>query len=159
MVETECYPEKRLAASEFLRKIVPARCLAYIRFPELMFPPYDPLPYDDHPAVLDWCITLHWIRDKVNAPALTIHFVTAHPFPPAVYRYRRASTKEEGVETVRVDGLTGFTPFAWQFSDNRGRWTTAWRSVVGRRRANPEGPLRTGCNSGVPLRAPTPSRG
>lgn len=37
-----CYPFGRLAASEFLRDIVPSYYLAYLRFIELVFPPYVP---------------------------------------------------------------------------------------------------------------------
>ena len=63
------------------------------RFLELVFSLYDLLPYDDHAAVLDWRTTLHWIRDTINAPAPTIHFVMADPFFVAVCRHRRALTK------------------------------------------------------------------
>ncbi|KAK3898480.1 hypothetical protein C8A05DRAFT_37929, partial [Staphylotrichum tortipilum] len=46
------YPFDRLAASEFLRDIVPVHCLAYLRFLELVFPPYVPHGWPDrqHPA-------------------------------------------------------------------------------------------------------------
>lgn len=132
---TECYPNKRFAASEFLRDVVPARCLAHLRFLELVFPPYDPLPHNDHPAVLDWCATLDWVRGKINAPALTIRFVMADLYAAAEDRRRGAVTKEEGIEIlkgyervmqpvkplVRDDGLAGFyvqAAYPWRWTDN-----------------------------------------
>lgn len=50
------YRYERLAASQFLRDVVPANCLADLRFLELVFPPYEPdsWPLDQHPAVVDW---------------------------------------------------------------------------------------------------------
>jgi hypothetical protein len=39
---TRYYPYERLLASEFLRDIIPAHCLADLRFLELVFPPYVP---------------------------------------------------------------------------------------------------------------------
>jgi hypothetical protein len=73
------YPFDRLAASEFLRDIVPTHCLANLRFLELVFPPYVPhgWPDSEHPAVLDWVATVDWIRGQINAPALTLAVVMA----------------------------------------------------------------------------------
>jgi hypothetical protein len=73
------YPFDRLAASEFLRDIVPVHCLAYLRFLELVFPPYVPHGWPDrqHPAVLDWVDTVDWVRGRINAPALTLAVVMA----------------------------------------------------------------------------------
>ncbi len=130
---TDCYPESRFTASEFLRDVVPARCLAHLRFLELVFPAYEPLPENDHPAVRDWCATLAWIRPKINAPALTIRFVMAEIYFKAVDRHRKALSKEQGYEIlygymrllhpvkplVRDDGLAGFyvqAAYPW-------RWT------------------------------------
>ncbi|KAK4233532.1 hypothetical protein C8A03DRAFT_47947 [Achaetomium macrosporum] len=73
------YAFERLAVSESLRDIVPAHCLANLRFPELVFPPYVPhgWPDSEHPAVLDWVATVDWIRGRINAPALTLRVVMA----------------------------------------------------------------------------------
>jgi len=73
---TRYYPYDRLAASEFLRDIIPIRCLAHLRFLELVFPPYVPhgWPWSEHAAILDWIATADWIRGKVDAPALTVRF-------------------------------------------------------------------------------------
>ncbi|KAK3295062.1 uncharacterized protein B0H64DRAFT_402507 [Chaetomium fimeti] len=77
------YPLKRLAASQFLREVVPAHCLAHLRFLELVFPPYLPStwPGTDHPAMRDWWETVGWLRDKINGPALTLRLVvTEHKY-------------------------------------------------------------------------------
>jgi hypothetical protein len=73
------YPFERLAISEFLHEVVPIHCLAYLRFLELVFPPYVPRgwPHDEHPAILDWSATVDWLRGQVNAPALTLRLVMA----------------------------------------------------------------------------------
>ena len=73
------YPFERLAISEFLRDIVPTHCLTYLRFLELVFPPYVPhgWPHREHPAILDWIATLNRIRGQINAPALTLRVVMA----------------------------------------------------------------------------------
>ncbi|KAK3299853.1 uncharacterized protein B0H64DRAFT_379291 [Chaetomium fimeti] len=73
------YPFDRLAASEFLRDIIPTHCLAHLRFLELVFPPYVPhgWPGKDHPAILDWVATVGWARSRINAPALTLRVVMA----------------------------------------------------------------------------------
>jgi hypothetical protein len=71
------YPYQHYAASEFLRNVVPTRCLAHLRFLELVFPPYVPhgWPLDEHPATQDWSATIAWLRDKINGPALTIRLI------------------------------------------------------------------------------------
>ncbi|KAH6649300.1 hypothetical protein F5144DRAFT_624540 [Chaetomium tenue] len=68
------YPFEQFAASEFLRDVVPASALAYLRFLELVFPPYPPAawPGPDHPVMRDWIATVGWIGDKLNPPALTL---------------------------------------------------------------------------------------
>jgi hypothetical protein len=62
-----------------MRNVVPKHCLAHLRFIELVFPPYAPRHWDSlaHLAVPDWQSTVDWVRDKINAPALTIRVVMA----------------------------------------------------------------------------------
>jgi len=76
---TGFYPYERLGASLFLRDVVPTHCLSYLRFLELVFPPYDPRtwPQAEHPALRDWRATISWLRDKINAPGLTLRLVMA----------------------------------------------------------------------------------
>ncbi len=99
--DVEHYPYDRLFAAEFLRDMIPAHCLADLRFLELVFPPYGPddWPGSESAAVLDWSRTVGWIRGKVNAPALTVSVVMAD------YRYspgdvREALTKEQGMQII-----------------------------------------------------------
>jgi hypothetical protein len=74
------YPNTRFAASQFLRDVVPTHCLAYLRFLELVFPPYLAQTWprgDHHPVLQDWRATIDWLLDKVNAPALTLRLAGA----------------------------------------------------------------------------------
>jgi hypothetical protein len=83
------YHSERFGASQFLREVVPAHCLAYLRFIELVFPPYlsQSWPQAGQPAMQDWWATVDWLQDKINAPSLTIRLVGAKPGPgaPDVY--------------------------------------------------------------------------
>ena len=78
-VPDDAAQQERFGASVFLRDIVPARCLAHLRFLELVFPPYAPhnWPTDEHPAIQDWRATVDKLRASINAPALTIRIVMA----------------------------------------------------------------------------------
>jgi hypothetical protein len=72
------YESNRLAGSRFLREVVPAGCHGHLRFVELVFPPWQPgsWPQDDrHPTLQDWSDTIDWVKDKINAPALTMRMV------------------------------------------------------------------------------------
>ena len=73
------YPSERFGASQLLREVIPAHCLAYLRFLELVFPPFPPQswPQAGQPAMQDWCATVDWLRDKIHAPGLTIRLVAA----------------------------------------------------------------------------------
>ena len=73
------YPYERLAASQFLRDVIPTHCIARLRFLELIFPPYPPStwPQTDHPAMQDWRETVGWLRDKINGPILTLRLIGA----------------------------------------------------------------------------------
>jgi hypothetical protein len=99
---TRYYPYDRLAASEFLRNIVPARCLTDLRFLELVFPPYMPdgWPQDGCAALLDWQATVDWIRGeaKINAPALTLRLVMADGIAPG--NGRNTLTEDQGAEIL-----------------------------------------------------------
>lgn len=73
------YPAYEFAASRFLKEVVPADCLSYLRFLELVFPPYNHQcwPHDGHPALRDWIATVNWVKDKINAPGLTLRLTMA----------------------------------------------------------------------------------
>jgi hypothetical protein len=99
-VTTRYYPYDRLFASEFLRDIIPAHCLADLRFLELVFPPYVPhgWPNRERATISDWCDTVDWIRDKINAPALTLGLVMVDFHGDDAPNLRGDLTKEEGHE-------------------------------------------------------------
>lgn len=75
------YISSRLGASIFFREVVPVNCLRYLRFLELVFPPYlgDVWPSEEHPALQDWATTVEWAQDKLNQPALTVRLIMADP--------------------------------------------------------------------------------
>ena len=99
------YPYDRFNASHFLRNIVPAHCLADLRFLELVFPPYVPQgwPPGEHPAMLDWRATVAWLHGRVNARVFTVRFV----FPDFLYGHpdelatRRELSWEQGMSIVQ----------------------------------------------------------
>lgn len=131
----ECYPYKRLAASDFLRNVVPADCLAHLRLLEIVFPPYLPhgWPLDEHPAMVDWRATVVWMRGKIDAPALTIRIVFADFLGEVVGR--RELSQDQGMwivrgyqriiypfrVLVRDDGLAGLyvqAAYPWRWTRN-----------------------------------------
>ncbi|KAL2024325.1 hypothetical protein VTK56DRAFT_8807 [Thermocarpiscus australiensis] len=135
------YPYERFAASEFLRDIVPAHCLADLRFLELAIHPYVPhgWPHNEHTPVLDWRATVDWLRAKINAPALTIRLVMADFIGPV--KGRKVLTEKQGAEILKGyarvmgplrhlvrkdDGLAGFyvqAAYPW-------RWTQKTRRQI-----------------------------
>ncbi|KAL2179597.1 uncharacterized protein P884DRAFT_219495 [Thermothelomyces heterothallicus CBS 202.75] len=78
-VQPRAYPAQRFAASQFLREVVPADCLGYLRFLELVFPPYNHMcwPDDGHPALQDWIATVDWAKHKIRASGLTLRLTMA----------------------------------------------------------------------------------
>ena len=77
--ESQDYPSDRLAASQFLREVVPTHCLDHLRFLELVFPGYlaRTWPQAGHPAMQDWRETVDWLRGKINARGLTLRLIVA----------------------------------------------------------------------------------
>ncbi|KAK3903562.1 hypothetical protein C8A05DRAFT_32702 [Staphylotrichum tortipilum] len=76
----DCYAYPRLAAIQFLRDVVPARCLGHIRFLELVFPPYTDgcWPWSGNPILDDWNETIRWLEGKANAAALVVRVVAPY---------------------------------------------------------------------------------
>ena len=93
---TDPYPYERLAISEFLRDVVPARSLADLRFLELAFPLYRPhsWPGTLHPAMRDWQVAVDWLQDKLNPQGLTIRLVVAEPNGAPTWYYRTITVNE-----------------------------------------------------------------
>ena len=100
---TRHYPFERLFASEFLRDIIPVQCLADLRFLELVFPPYVPhgWPNTERATISDWCDTVDWIRDKIDAPALTLSLVMPDFHEGHVPTLRKNLTKDQGHQIIK----------------------------------------------------------
>ncbi|KAK4122289.1 hypothetical protein N657DRAFT_657140 [Parathielavia appendiculata] len=99
LLPTYGYPNERFAASESLSDVVPAPCLSYLRFFELVFPPYRPRSWleTQHPAMQDWRATVDWLRDRINLSELTLRFMVADlPGSGRPEAYLRSIAVEEG---------------------------------------------------------------
>jgi hypothetical protein len=131
------YPAERFAASQFLREVVPADCLGYLRFLEFVFPPYNHncWPPHGHPALQDWAETIDWVKNKINTPGITLRLTMAGTVSsrPDYPDDRKTLTQAQGDEVLagydRIleplarlggkDGLTRFyADFAWPW-----KWT------------------------------------
>lgn len=97
------YPFERLAISHFLREVA-VSSLAHLRFLEVVFPPYLPAswPQAEHSAMQDWWATVGWLRDKINAPGLTLRIVVAETSMSTPDCYRPMITFEEGKLIMRA---------------------------------------------------------
>ena len=110
------YPHKSFAASQFLRDVVPRRCLGHLRFLEVVFAPFNHLnkPRDGHPALEDWLETLDWAKHSLNLPVLTQRLVVATSAgsePQGSREMRRAQGKEVlAVYNSIVYPLSGLGP-------------------------------------------------
>ena len=98
------YPYGRFAISQFVKEIVPLHCLAYIRFLELVFPPYchHEWPRPGHPAMKDWCATVDWLKDKINGPKLTLRLIMTDVDGSVGESDRTRLTELEGKAIVRA---------------------------------------------------------
>ncbi|KAK3904043.1 hypothetical protein C8A05DRAFT_42819 [Staphylotrichum tortipilum] len=100
------YPFGRLAASLFLRDMVPQSAVRHLRFLDLIFPPYLPPSWPDaqHPAMQEWWETVEWLRNKISAPALTLRLFV-------VFVVRRGDTNSPGYSATiaedEVDTIMG----------------------------------------------------
>ncbi|KAK4140469.1 uncharacterized protein C8A04DRAFT_39847 [Dichotomopilus funicola] len=110
------YPYRRLAASQFLRDVVPVHCLIYLRFVELVFPPYlaSTWPQDQHPAIQDWRATIDWLRDRINGAALTIRLVTVKRgvFSPDVYHKVISRSDADHIHDAQMTLVRSLKPLA-----------------------------------------------
>ncbi|KAH6854922.1 hypothetical protein B0I37DRAFT_395247 [Chaetomium sp. MPI-CAGE-AT-0009] len=92
------------AISQFVREIVPRHCLAYIRFLELVFPPYchHAWPRPEHPAMQDWYATVYWLKDKINGPKLTLRLIMTDVDGRFLKSDRTRLTEMEGKAIIRA---------------------------------------------------------
>jgi hypothetical protein len=128
------YPYERFAASDFLRNVVPTCALTYLRFLDLIFPPYRPCswPGKQHPSMQDWWATVDWLRGQVNLPALTLRLVVSE-LGDAPTQYYQTITNREGdalletflhlsqpLEALGKNGLARFYarfPYPWDCTE------------------------------------------
>lgn len=99
---TAKYHSDRLAASVFLREVVPSEMLREIRDLELVFPPYGHTgwPEEGHLALADWAETLRWVRDKMNLRGLMLRLVMTDSPNGSVAPPGRASITAAQVEEM-----------------------------------------------------------
>ncbi|KAK4155310.1 hypothetical protein C8A00DRAFT_13636 [Chaetomidium leptoderma] len=141
---TGYYPYERLAASLFFREVIPTHCLSFLRSVEIVYPPFqlECWPLVHHPAIQDWRATVEWLRDKINAPGLTLQLIMAdlseytedtHPVDRSAMTKPQGKTILASYTAIAVplkhlaagdDGLAGFyTDVAWPW-----RWTKRVRN-------------------------------
>lgn len=151
------YPSDRLAISQFLREVVPVHCLAHLRFLELVFPPYlaQTWPGKEHPVMQDWHSTVDWLRDKINAPGLTIRLVAAEVSCVSPRAYRRMVIPwSDGciigrahmalalsLRPLAKDGLARFyvhLPYPWEFTVPPGIRDERWLHTAKLKRESKE---------------------
>lgn len=130
----------RLAVSQFLRDVVPMDCLGYLRFVEIVFPPYigGQWPLKGDPVYKDWAETVSRIKDKLNLPALTIRMLAVHDrYQAAVLTHPEAKQALEGYFHVlrpltRLGGRDGLARFyaqlawPWRRTETAGERIEDW---------------------------------
>lgn len=144
------FQDNRYAATRFLREAVPVRCLRYLRFLELVFPCHMPGGWlqDGCSMAADWSDTVDWVKDKINAPVLTVRLVGLYEWnvedldaaaaTPADYQGRNALNVYMGIlrPLARLGGADGLARFyadlawPWRWPDWRRRtvWELGWSS-------------------------------
>ncbi len=92
------YAHATFAASEFLRAVVPPRCLPYLRFLELVWAPFcrADWPQAGHAVLQDWAETVDWMRDHLNLPGLTLRLALPTSAGWGHEEERRDLTQAEG---------------------------------------------------------------
>ncbi|KAH8899742.1 hypothetical protein GQ53DRAFT_602156, partial [Thozetella sp. PMI_491] len=73
------YPYKCFAATTFLKEVVPDNCLGYIRFLDIVFPPFShhDWPEDGSETLQDWSALVNWMETEMNVAGLTLRLVMA----------------------------------------------------------------------------------
>ncbi|KAJ0120520.1 hypothetical protein J7T55_015249 [Diaporthe amygdali] len=98
------YPNQRFAISIFLRDVVPNNCPSLLRFVEIVFPPYryDSWPMDDDAAMKDWVSCIGWMKQKMNAQALTVRLYMADTSDLSPQGDRRVMCKGNEHEVLKA---------------------------------------------------------
>jgi len=94
---------ERLDISIFLRDAVPPQGLSFLKFLDIVFPPfYDDYLRDDDPAYQDWLQTINHLGDLANIPVLTlrVHMADIALHPEDAPEYRTNMTREDAQTIV-----------------------------------------------------------
>ena len=131
----------RLEVSIFLMDVVPSRSLRFLRYLEVVFPPFEEDYIRPHePAYQEWLRTIDHIKEQLCLPLLTLRIYMADRLPngDGVTPFRARTTQEQAVmifmmysRTLRpfskLNGLKRFfVHLAWPFT---WYWTERLRSV------------------------------
>lgn len=95
----------RLEASIFLRDVIPFSALCFLRFIEMVFPPFEgDYLRADEPAYQDWLDTIDHVKGGLCLPVLTFRIYAADRllFPSPGCPYRTKMTKEQGLAIIRM---------------------------------------------------------
>lgn len=132
---------ERLSCSTFLTDIVSSNALQFLRFLELVFPPFEnDYLRRDEPAYQDWLRTIDHVKDKLNLPLLILRVCMADyrpdGTPGSLIRFRYNATSETKSQVIRMyihtlrslSQLKGlkrfFTIVAWPT-----RWTAKGQAI------------------------------
>jgi hypothetical protein len=146
------YRHATFAASEFLRAVVPPRCLPHLRFLELVWAPFcrADWPQAGHAALREWAETVDWMRDRLNLPGLTLRLALPSGAGWGHEEEHRDLTRAEGDAVVagyrRI--LEPLTRLGASGEDGTGlarfyaemAWPWRWTSWVSENQRNPEVP-------------------
>jgi hypothetical protein len=130
----------RLEISVFLRNTVPSNALGFLKFIELVFPPFDEDYLRPHePAYQDWLQTIDYVKDKLYFPTLTLRVYMADhaahgnnvtPFNFRITKEQQIRILAMWIRTLRplskLNRMNRFfvdvaLPYAWTPRDRRDR--------------------------------------
>ena len=130
----------RLEVSAFLSSVVPLTALYFLRFLEVVIPPFDEYYLLSHePAYQEWLQTIDHVKEKLNLPLLTVRIYMAEykkssnsgprPFHARMTHERRSTLVKTYARIVgplsKLRGLKKcFVHIAWPFD-----WTAAGRRL------------------------------
>ena len=125
----------RLEISAFLTDVVPSNALRFLRFLEVVIPPFEDDYLGPHePAYQDWLQTIDRIGEQLCLPMLTVRVYMAEYVPSGGeinFCFRGEMTKEEGMTILemyartllplsKLGGLRRFfVHLAWPFRETR----------------------------------------
>ena len=109
----------RLELSAFLTDVVPFNALRFLRFLEVVIPPFEDDYLRPHePAYQDWLQTIHRIREQLCLPVLTVRVYMADYLPREEEinpSFRAQMTKEQAMTIFKMYART-----LWPLSQLRG---------------------------------------